>query len=127
MIKIFGIAVISSVVYLYVRKYNPEYAIVAELAGAGAVIMLVIPYIRDAIDFFYYSSSYSGIDKSYVSVVIKTAGIAFVTQFSGDICRDAGQNAVASGIELAGKLMLCVIAVPVAKALLETALKMIGA
>lgn len=127
MIKIFGIAVVSSVVYLIIKKYNPEYAVAVELVGAGVVIVLTMPYIRDAVDFFYDSASFADVDRNYVSVIIKTVGISFVTQFAGDICRDSGQNAVASKIELAGKLMMCVLAVPVAEALLETALKMIGA
>lgn len=126
MIKIFGIAVISSFSYLYVKKFNPEYAIAVELAGVGLVVVSVLPYLRDAIDFFYNTSEDVHIDRDYISIILKTVGISFFTQLAGDICRDSGMNAVATKIEFAGKLMLAVLAVPVAKALLETALKMIG-
>lgn len=127
MIRIFGVAVVSSFAYIYVKKYNPEYSIAVELAGAGLVIIAAMPQLREVVDFFYSSSDDIQIDRDYISVIIKSVGISFITQLSADICRDSGQNAVASKIEFAGKLMLAFIAVPVAKALLETALKMIGA
>ncbi len=126
MIRLFGIAVITSFTYLYVRKYNPEYALAAEFAGVVIVLFSAFPFVKDVIDFFFDMSSYSGVDKSYVGVIVKTVGIAFVSQFAGDICRDSGQGVMASKIELAGKLMMASLALPIAKALLETALKMIG-
>lgn len=127
MMRIFGVAVVSSFVYVYVKRYNPEYAIAVELAGVGLVIIAAIPQLREVIDFFYNSSEDIQLDRNYISIIIKSVGISFLTQLSADICRDAGQNAVASKIEFAGKLMLAFLAVPVAKALLETAIKMIGA
>ncbi len=127
MIKLLGIAVITSFTYLYVKRYSSEYALAVELSGVVLILLTVLPFIKDVIDFFFDMSSYAGADRSYIGTVVKCVGIAFVAQLASDICRDAGQNATAAKIELAGKLMMAVLALPIAKALLETALKMIGA
>ena len=53
-------------------------------------------------------------------------GICFVTEFACDICRDAGQSALASNVALAGKVMVLVTAVPLYSQILNTVLTLMG-
>ncbi len=126
MIKIFVVVIISSVVFLVIKKNNPEYALLAELSAVAVVISVIYPEIKNVIDFFYDSTKYSYFDKVYVELIVKIVGIALISQLTSDVCRDSGQQALASGAELAGKLVITVFTIPVAGALLELAGVMIG-
>lgn len=123
MIQLMGIALISAVLFVVIKKYSPEYMIFAELGSVLLVFLLLYPYIKDIIDFYYEYADYGGIDDSYLKLVLKSIGIALLTQFASDICRDSGQSALAGKIEFAGKLFIAVLALPVAKSLIEVALK----
>lgn len=127
MIKLIGIALVSSVLYCIVRKYTPEYAIIAETGAVMIVLFFAFPYITDVIDFFGEYASFSGVGNGYIEIILKAVGIAVLTQFTSDICRDSGQTALAGKIELGGKLIITVLAVPMAEALIEVAVSIIRA
>ena len=54
-----------------------------------------------------------GVEGEYVSLAVKVIGISYITQLSCEICRDAGENALAVNMEFAGKIMLTAVCVPV--------------
>lgn len=123
MIQLMGIALISAVLFVVIKKYSPEYIIFAEIGSVLLVFLYLYPYIKDIIDFYYEYADYGGIDASYLKIVLKSIGIALLTQFASDICKDSGQSALAGKIEFAGKLLIAVLALPVAKTLIAVALK----
>ena len=59
------------------------------------------------------------VDGAGIAAVVKITGIAYTAQFSADICRDAGESAVASRIELAGRLMMLLAALPMVLSAVE--------
>lgn len=125
MIQIIGISLISSVLYVVVKKYCPEYAVLTEIGAVLLVFLLLIPYIKTIVDFYYEYTECSGISNSYVKIVIKTVGVAILTQFASGICKDSGQSVLSDKIELAGKMIIAVFAIPIAQTLLEVALNII--
>ena len=59
------------------------------------------------------------IEGEYIKLLIKMIGITYITEFSQDICRDAGFGAVANQIGIAGKITLLVLGLPVIRSLLS--------
>ena len=57
-----------------------------------------------------------GLDEKYISAVIKIIGTAFVTQYIAELCRDAGERAMALKLEMAGKIIILAFAMPIAAA-----------
>ncbi len=125
MIKIVGVAVIAVVVFSVLKKYSPEYGIISEIACITLICISVFPNVKEILDFFYKYTKSSGFGNDYMSTIVKVVGIAVVTQFSSDICRDSGLNALAQQVEFAGKMIMTVICIPIAKAILEVAVKII--
>ena len=54
-----------------------------------------------------------------VSPLLKTAGIAVVTRIGADLCRDAGESAVASAVEMAGAMGALLAVLPLMQAAWE--------
>ena len=58
-------------------------------------------------------------DASYLNVLMKMIGIAYIGHFSSGLCKDAGYGAVADQIEIFCRLSMMAMAMPVLLALLE--------
>lgn len=65
-------------------------------------------------------STYIKIDSSYIMTLIKMLGITYVAEFSSGLCKDAGYSAIATQIEMFGKITILVLSLPILLALLQT-------
>lgn len=61
----------------------------------------------------------------YVETILKIIGIAYIAEFAAQITKDAGQGAIASKIELAGKILILAMAIPILTVLIETIIQLI--
>ena len=58
-------------------------------------------------------------------ILIKITGIAFLTEFGVSICKDSGETAIASKIDLGGKILIISMSIPIITALLETVVRIL--
>ncbi len=127
MSKIIGIAVAGTVVFVLLKKYSPEYAVLSQISAIIIVVFLAYPYLCEMLDLIYEYSENTGIETDYFRIIIKCLGIAVVSQFSSDLCRDNGSSSLASQIEFAGKLMMLSVSVPVIRSIIELTVRIINA
>ena len=66
----------------------------------------------------------AGIGEMYLIILLKIIGISYLVEFGAQVCRDAGEGAIASKVELAGKVMILVMAVPIIAFALDTILRL---
>lgn len=125
MIKMVGVALIAVVLFSVIKKYSPEYGVISEIAFIVFVCVYAFPYVKEIIDFFYKYTRSVGFSNDYMDTIVKVVGIAVVTQFTADICRDSGQIALAQQVEYSGKIIMAVICIPIATAILEVAVKIV--
>ena len=124
--SIMGITLITAVLVVLIKQYRPEMALVLSV-GAGAIILLTIilkatPLLNSVTNLI----KSVGIKEEYVSIMLKSLGVCYLTQFSSDICNDFGQTSLGSKIELGGKIMLGIISLPMMVSLISLVTKMIG-
>lgn len=67
----------------------------------------------------------ANVNTVYIETILKIIGIAYIAEFAVQITKDAGQGSIASKIELAGKIIILAMAVPILTVLVETILKLI--
>ena len=112
MLRLGGVAVIAVSIALVLKNQRPELAlqvsVVTGIVLLAAAIAIAGEVKQRAEEFM---QNYL-VDGAGIAAVVKITGIAYTTQFSADICRDAGESAVASRIELAGRLMMLLAALP---------------
>lgn len=119
-------AIVAAVLAVLLKRYNPEISMLIAV-GAGVVIfVLVLSQISPALTKITDLLSRAGMPAEYGGILFKSLGICFLCQFSSDACKDAGQSALASKVELAGKLMIVVIALPMIEDITQTAVSIMG-
>lgn len=120
MIKIAVIGVGAAILAAWMKTIKSEYAmwiLIAASLFTGASVILKLEIIVDELQFLQqYFSGY----ETYVKLLLKVIGITYLAEFSSDLCKDAGANAMASQIEMFGKLSILVLSMPVITSLLET-------
>lgn len=115
-----GAAVLAAVLVLLLRKTSPETALLLSAAAAAAVLVLAAGILGEAVEFLRDLADGAGMEPAVAGTVLKTVGIAVVTRLAADTCRDAGQSASASAVELCGAAGALYAAIPLMKAVMKT-------
>ncbi len=120
MIKYCGVALCALTAVIVLRGQKSEFAGIVALAaavllfGAAAVeFWPVLSELRRMIE----GTSFEGC----LSTLIKALGITLAVQFSAELCRDAGESAIASKLELVGKAEMILLCLPLIGKLLGLA------
>ena len=105
-VAICGICVLSAILCVALKKYNPEYAVIVSLLCGVLILALILSKISPAISQIKNLISATNISYDNGLILFKSLGICFLAQFSSDVCKDAGEMALASKIEIAGKITI---------------------
>lgn len=112
-LKIAALALCAVILIVLVKNYKPEFGIYVTMA----VSVLILFFLADSLKyaFAYISGVYDRLEygKSYFPVIIKILAVAYITEFTSQLCRDSGEGSIASKVELAGKIIIFCIAIPV--------------
>lgn len=111
--KVVGIGIIGTVAALILKAQKPEIALQISIAVVAVIFLFAAPYLKAVTDMFEELASTVGINLAHVALVLKVIGVAYVVQFGAELCRDAGEGAIASKIELAGKVALLCMSMPI--------------
>ncbi len=119
-------AIVATVLSITIKKHNPEISTLLSV-GAGIIIfIMILSFINPVINQINNLAKMANISTQYTSILIKALGICFICQFSSDACKDASQTALASKVELAGKLLIVIISLPMIEEITSTAISLIG-
>ena len=123
-IKIIGIALIALIITIIIKQYRPEFAIYISLVAGVIILALVIGNLTNVINLLKDISTRSGINNKFLGILLKMTGIAILTELAISICKDAGENAIASKVEIGSKVIIISLSVPIISNLLEVILKL---
>ncbi|MFD1772379.1 stage III sporulation protein AD [Paenibacillus rhizophilus] len=126
-IQIIGIGLMSTVLILVLKEQKPMFAFLLAAATGILIFLFLIGKIGGVISTLQRLAESSGMETVYLKTVFKIIGIAYIAEFGAQIVRDAGQESIASKIELAGKVLIMTLAVPIIGIIIETVMKLLPA
>jgi stage III sporulation protein AD len=118
-VQVVGLGLIAAVLVIILREYRPELAMQVSLVAGVIIMLMVINRIVGAVQVITETAVGAGINLVYLQTLLRVIGIAYLAEFGSQICRDAGEGSIASRIELAAKVMILVMAVPVIVEVME--------
>ncbi|SDY48242.1 stage III sporulation protein AD [Proteiniborus ethanoligenes] len=124
-IQIVGIGIIATILSVILKQQKPEFSLQISIATGLMIFIFLMSKLTYVIDVLNNLAKRIDMDLLYFSTVLKVIGIAYIAEFGAQISRDAGENAIASKIELAGKILIMVLAVPILTSLLDLIIKII--
>ncbi len=122
LLKIAAVGVAASVMAMVLKKNSPEIALLLTVATASLIMFAAVEVISEVLDFLRTILEYTSLSEDIFGIVLKAVAIAIITKIASDVCKDAGQSASSSAIELVGSATVLYIALP----LFETMIQMIN-
>ncbi|HVI43116.1 MAG TPA: stage III sporulation protein AD [Anaerovoracaceae bacterium] len=120
--RIAAIGICGVVIASIFRNYNNEKSVFATYVIIATVMVIFIMIITKLASVFeFLSEIYNQISygKNFFPIILKVLAVAYIADFAAQICRDSGESAIAGKVELAGKVMIFYLAVPVIMAVME--------
>ncbi len=118
-------AVIVVLIAIKIKDMDSGYGVILSVAGCVMVMYFVVSRFRQIADYIDRITAYISVNITYIDVILKMIGLAYVCQFSSDLCRDAGYNAIASQVEMAGKISLILLSMPVLMSVIDLVVKIV--
>jgi stage III sporulation protein AD len=124
-LQITAIGLITTLLVIIVKQQRPDIAMMISLAAGSVIFILLLGNIKTIASSVENMAQKANLDSIYITTVLKVIGIAYIAEFGSQICKDSGEGAIASKIELGGKILIMVLALPILTALLEVVLKIL--
>ena len=119
LIAIIGVSLAAAVVAIILRQYRAEYAIVISLVTGAIVLVAIMQALEPVLGEVSELIGASGMGTENTAAILKVVGVGFITQLACDSCRDAGEGAIAAKVELAGRVSILILALPVFSQILQ--------
>lgn len=118
-VKIVGIAFVATFILVLLRQYKPEFTIYISIITGIIIFGMVIFKLSSIVEIMQDLSNRLGINAKFFVILLKITGIAYLSDFAINICKDSGENAIASKVELASKIIIVGMSLPILATLLD--------
>lgn len=119
-IQVVLVALLAAILLVVVRQARPELAVPLSLVAGALLLLFVLAQVGAVVRLVEGLVARADVEFQYVDSLLKIIGIAYLAEFGAQVCRDAGEGALAAKVELAGKVFILLLAVPIVIAVVET-------
>lgn len=117
--KIIGIGFLTLIAYLIIKPLKPELAVFISIVGSIIILISCVDGLMEIINTMTSFVEKTGLNTGLFACVLKIIGVGYIIEFSSSICSNAGNSSIAEVINLAGKITILVISLPIIKSLIE--------
>jgi len=111
--------IVGSVLSLVLRRGAPEIGLILAIAASLLILIVGMELTSTILSFARVLQNAASLSPALIMPVFQTVGIGILTKLSADVCRDAGQGAIAGAVELSGTVAAIYIALPLMQAVFE--------
>ena len=122
-VKIIGITLVALIIIILLKQYKPEFAIYISLLIGVLILVLVMDKLTGVVNLVQSIANKTSINNEFLIILIKITGVAFLSEFAVSVCKDSGESAIASKLELGTKIIIVSMSIPIISSLLELILK----
>ncbi|WP_053957120.1 stage III sporulation protein AD [Inediibacterium massiliense] len=117
--KIVALGIIATVLTIVLKNQKPEISIQISIATGIIIFIFIATKLASVLEVLNMFAKKINMDVVYITTILKIVGIAYVAEFGAQVCKDAGETTIASKIELAGKILIMVLSIPILLALFD--------
>ena len=118
-VKIIGVGLVALILIIILKQYKPEFAVYASIIAGIIILIMLMDKLAAIVNLLTNLTNKTGTGSSFLKILLKITGIAILTEFAVSICKDSGETAIASKIDLGGKIIIISVSIPIVTALLE--------
>jgi len=114
--------VMGAILAITIKKQSPEIALIITIAASVLIFLMVLPMLTEVIGVLSSVGQLLDGGMQYVSLAFRVIGVAYIAELGASVCKDAGETAIASKIDLGGRVIIMVLAMPVVVDIVNTVL-----
>ena len=114
--KVAALCLIGAILAALLKKTGPELAILLSLAVVAVVSAMLLQVLNEVFAFARQLMELGGVLPEMFRPLIKTVAIALVSRLGSELCRDAGEGALASVVDMFGAFGAVLVALPLFEA-----------
>lgn len=118
-------ALITTFLALILKEQKPNFAFLLTLFAGCFIFLFLVDKIYEIIRLLQKIAQKGNVDTMYIETILKIIGVAYIADFAANITKDAGQGALAAKVELAGKIIILTMAIPILTVLIETIVNLV--
>ncbi len=111
-IKLFLLMVATALLCASLRVQKPELAMALSMAAGAMAFLWALQYVREAVDALGALAGGAGLSENSISIMLRAAGVTLLSEFASQLCRDAGEGALAGRVEFGARAALFAMSVP---------------
>ncbi len=124
-LKVCGIGVLCAIFLAVFGKMSGSLGMALRVGGGMLVFGIFLAVLTSNIDelenIFISAPVDASVFSRAFSLMLKALGIALVSKFCADICRDCGESTLAGGIESVGRVAIFSLCIPIISDILSHA------
>jgi|AGTN01.2.fsa_nt_gi Stage III sporulation protein AC/AD protein family. len=125
-VQIAAIGLIAGVLIVMIRQKQPELAMQVSIVAGLIILIYVLDYLATAVAYVRDVISSYDIPYDSIAIVLKIIGIAYICEFAVQILKDTGETSLSSKVELAGRVLIIVLSLPVITSFMNMVIGMLN-
>lgn len=118
-IKIVGFGIFALFLILTIKEQRKDIALILSIAAGVGLLLFSLDKISIVVNMLDDLILKSGINKDFFVIIVKVTGISYIIEFARNICIDAGESSIATKLEIAGKVIIVTLSLPLISALVD--------
>jgi stage III sporulation protein AD len=124
-VRIALIGIVAGVLVVTIKQKQPEMALQVSIIAGLIIFIYVLDYIIIAMDYVKDLVNKYNIPYESITVVLKIIGIAYICEFAVQVLKDTGESSLAGKVEIAGRVFIVVLSLPVLSSFMNMVLGML--
>jgi stage III sporulation protein AD len=124
-IQVVGLGMIATFLILVIKEQKPVFAFLLATFVGVTIFITLAEKIAEVIKILHHLALQAHVSQLFLTTILKIIGIAYITEFGAQVTRDAGQGSIAAKIELSGKILIMVMAIPIITVIIETVMQVL--
>ncbi len=112
-LQLVGVGLTATVLSTILRPRVPQFAMLIGLVTGTILLIVIVQNMGTVVSTLNQLANAAHVDKGFISIILKIIGIAYIVEFAAQVARDAQEGALAGKIELAGKVGIVILAIPI--------------
>lgn len=121
-----ALVLIGVVLTLIVGKQSRDMSLLLSLGICAMICIAAAGYLASLMDFLGEIRALGGLDREFLAILLKCAGIGFLAELAGLICADAGESAMGKAIQILANAAVIFLSLPLLRQLLELLEEVLG-
>ena len=126
MMQIVVLGLVATILSLILKKQNPEFSLYISIVTGVLIFFMTLNKLSVVLEMIKKIAQEVDVNTIYIQIIFKIIGISYLAEFGSQLCNDAGESAISSKIEFAGKVLIMVVSAPILMTLMDLITKLLA-